>query len=149
MKEFINSQFYVDDGLGSASDPQTAIQILQEAKNVPGSFNIHLHKIASNNSTVLSAFPREEVAMDLLDVTQGMDPFHQTLGISWNTSTDNFVIQVDVLNKPFTRRAILSLINSIYGPLGFVSPIILTGWLLQLGPHAPFVGPSVSSQKLG
>lgn len=34
------------------------------------------------------------------------------------------------LEKPFTRRAVLSTINSLYDPLGLVTPVALSGKLL-------------------
>ena len=33
-------------------------------------------------------------------------------------------------NKPFTRRGVLSTVNSLYDPLGFLAPITIQGRLL-------------------
>ena len=56
---YINDNFYVDDGLGSAANPEAAINILSGARNLLSEFNIHLHKIVSNDDVVLDAFFRE------------------------------------------------------------------------------------------
>ncbi|KAL1276032.1 hypothetical protein QQF64_035655 [Cirrhinus molitorella] len=48
-------------------------------------------------------------------------------GISWNIPTDTFTFQVQIDDKPFTRRGVLSTINSIFDPLGFLSPVTIQG----------------------
>ncbi|XP_071211807.1 uncharacterized protein [Salvelinus alpinus] len=88
-----------------------------------------LHKIASNSKTVMEAFPMEDRAKDLKDLDLGVDPlpFQRSLGLSWNLETDSFSFQVSHNEKPFTRRGILSTVNSLYDPLGFVAPITMQG----------------------
>lgn len=54
-------------------------------------------------------------------------PFQRSLGLSWNLETDSFSFQVSHNEKPFTRRGILSTVNSLYDPLGFVAPITMQG----------------------
>ena len=48
----------------------------------------------------------------------------QVLGIHWNFKSDQFVIEVQLNQKPFTRRGLLSLLSSIFDPLGFVAPVL-------------------------
>ena len=45
-------------------------------------------------------------------------------------SNDYFVFRVCTELKPFTRRGALSVINSIFDPIGFTSPITMCGKLL-------------------
>ena len=45
----------------------------------------------------------------------------------WDADQDSFKYQVNLTNKPNTRRGILSNVASIFDPLGLVSPIILQG----------------------
>ena len=54
-----------------------------------------------------------------------------TLGVAWYLDTDSFTMNVNIPNKPFTNRGILSIINSIYDPITFVKPVILGGIILQ------------------
>ncbi|VDI28066.1 Hypothetical predicted protein [Mytilus galloprovincialis] len=57
-------------------------------------------------------------------------PLQRSLGLSWDVNTDNFLFQLSSENKPITRRGILSTINSLYDPLGFLAPVIIQGKLL-------------------
>ena len=47
------------------------------------------------------------------------------LGINWDIESDNLGLRV--INKSFipTRRGVLSVLCSIYDPLGFIAPYIL------------------------
>ena len=55
---------------------------------------------------------------------------HTALGLIWDVSTDKIIINVQVPDKPFTRRGVLSTVNSIFDPLGISAPIILDGKIL-------------------
>ena len=60
-----------------------------------------------------------------LDLGQERLPVHRTLGLKWDMESDKFTFNVDLKDKPNTRRGILSLTSSVYDPLGFLAPIIL------------------------
>ena len=129
-RNLICERFYVDDGLGVAPDVPSGIAILKTARYLLQRFGIRLHKIVSNSTDLLRAFPESERATDLLVPFQE-DIHHKTLGIGWNTREDNFSISVDIEDKPFTRRSVLSIIQSVYDPLGFVAPVVLEGKLFM------------------
>lgn len=42
-----------------------------------------------------------------------------------DTETDTFTFKVSVDNKPFTCHGVLSVINSLFDPLGFVAPVTI------------------------
>jgi len=121
--------FYVDDGLASFSTAVEAIDILKRTREMLAESSIKLHKIASNSSTVMNAFPSEDRAKDLKDLDLSSDPlpFQRSLGLRWDLQTDSFSFCVSDEEKPFTRRGILSTVNSVYDPLGFVAPITIQG----------------------
>ncbi|XP_057696133.1 uncharacterized protein LOC130918451 [Corythoichthys intestinalis] len=77
----------------------------------------------------MEAFPVEDHAKDLKDIDLNADmlPMQCSLGINWNLQTDCFHFSVDGGIKPYTRRGVLSTINSLYDPLGFVAPVIIQG----------------------
>ena len=129
--DFIHDNFYTDDGLGTAETAEEAINILQEAKSTLGKFNIKLHKISSSSPQVVSAFPSTDRApsiekLEFTDATQ-----QRTLGLIWHVKDDKFSIVISLNSGPFTKRYILSTINSIFDPLGLIAPIVLTGRLIQ------------------
>ena len=60
-----------------------------------------------------------------LDIGQDSLPIERALGVQWFVETDAFGFKITPKDKPATRRGILSIISSIYDPLGFVAPFIL------------------------
>lgn len=91
--------------------------------------NLHLHKIASNKREVMEAFPSQDHANDFKDLDFGSDalPMQRSLGLNWDLMSDTFTFKISDEEKPFTRRGILSTVNSIYDPLGFVAPVTIQG----------------------
>lgn len=85
-------EFYVDDGLTSVATPEEAIDLLSRTREMLAESNLRLHKVASNSSQVMEAFPVEDRAKDLKDLDLGVDPLplQRSLGLSWNLETDSF-----------------------------------------------------------
>ena len=51
----------------------------------------------------------------------------RALGIQWCVESDTFQFRLVLNDRPLTRRGILSTINSVYDPLGFLAPVLLIG----------------------
>ncbi|XP_062573639.1 uncharacterized protein LOC134235517 [Saccostrea cucullata] len=79
----------------------------------------------------MKAFGTEDLAKELkkLDIGEGALPVQRSLGISWNLDTDSFLFYPSSEVKPAKRRGVLSTVNSIFDPLGFVAPITVQGKL--------------------
>lgn len=77
----------------------------------------------------MKAFASEDRTSDLKDFDLGVDipPLQHSLGLSWELKTDTFTFQVEDSEKPFTRRGVLSTVNGLFDPLGFVAPVIIQG----------------------
>ncbi|VDI11883.1 Hypothetical predicted protein [Mytilus galloprovincialis] len=54
----------------------------------------------------------------------------RSLGLYWNLQNDSFTYRVSLEEKPFSKRGILSVVNSLYDPLGFIAPVVILGKLL-------------------
>lgn len=128
-KHFVFRNFYVDDGLASVAKEVEAINLMQKTKALLAESNLRLHKIASNSLKVMEAFPVEERASNFKDLDLEIDslPLQRSLGLSWELHTDSFTFRVSRDVKPFTRRGMLSTVNSLYDPLGFASPVTVQG----------------------
>nr|XP_055029189.1 uncharacterized protein LOC129418268 [Misgurnus anguillicaudatus] len=128
-EHFVTRNFYVDDGLTSLPTELEAITLLQKTQKMLAESNLRLHKIASNSSKVMEAFPASDLAKDIksLDLDNDPLPVQRSLGISWSLESDTFTFQVSKEQKPFTKRGVLSTVNSLYDPLGFVAPITVQG----------------------
>ena len=121
--DFVCNQFYLDDGLCSLETEEQAISLLKQTKSLCREGSLNLHKFVSNSKSVLSKFSEAE------HVTSQEVPgsVEKALGIHWNTEDDFFYFNVKVESKPLTRRTLLSIVCSIYDPLGLISPFVLEG----------------------
>lgn len=130
VTEFVFRHFYVDDACGCADSEEEAINILTKTRAALTHFNIRLHKITASSSKITEHFPESErvstPTKDFADST-----VQHALGIQWNVSTDHLCIRCNIPDRPFTKRGILATINTVFDPLGFVSPLLLTGRILQ------------------
>ncbi len=68
--------------------------------------------------------------MKELDLGVSSLPMQRSLGLLWNLDTDCFNFHIQKDRRPYTRRGLLSVINSLYDPLGFVAPITVQGKVL-------------------
>ncbi|CAC5415473.1 unnamed protein product [Mytilus coruscus] len=133
VTSFVTRNFYVDDGLMSCPTKEDVVKLMKDTKQALAKYgNLRLHKFAANCAEVMSAFQASDLASNLkdLDLEADSKPLQRSLGLSWDVNTDNFLFQLSSENKPITRRWILSTINSIYDPLGFLAPVIIQGKLL-------------------
>lgn len=103
-KSFVQRDFYVDDGLKSLPSITEAIDLLKATQDMLAISNLWLHKIASNSSTVMQAFPSADNAKDLKDLDFEIDspPVQRSLGLSWNLQNDTFTFCVEGSDKPFS-----------------------------------------------
>ena len=143
---YITRSFYVDDGLGCTSTVQEAIQVIKTAKEALQRFNIRLHKMLSNCNEVIEAFPESERAETKIVAEIGSNPsaFHRTLGVAWNIKQDCFTLHSNIPSRPFTKRGILTVINSLFDPIGMACPVVLRGKLLQRNIMLPTNSSTVS-----
>ncbi len=54
-----------------------------------------------------------------------MLPVERALGVQWCIESDSLQFKIAIQDRPLTRRGILSMVSSVYDPLGFLSPVIL------------------------
>ncbi len=84
-----------------------------------------LTKWISSSKKVLASIPKSERA----DPTWNLDldnlPVLRALGLQWNVEEDVFEFKVIDLDKPETKRGILSTVASLYDLLGFAAPVTL------------------------
>ena len=132
VKNFITNNFYVDDGLTSCSSSSEAISLLTLAQDALKTYGgLRLHKFASNDASVMRAFQPEDLAKDLINLDFQKDlPLQRSLGLVWNLKLDTFQFSISSELKPLSRRGVLSTVNSLYDPLGFLSPVTITGKII-------------------
>ncbi|XP_056006864.1 uncharacterized protein LOC130050676 [Ostrea edulis] len=130
VKYYVTRNFYVDDGLSSYdSDIEALDVLLQTQKILRERGKIRFHKFAFNSQIVVDALSPGDRAGDLSDVQLDLNtiPSQSSLGLKWNISSDTFTFSTDLKYVPETKRDILSYLHSLYDPIGFLSPVILSG----------------------
>ena len=85
----------------------------------------------SNNAQVLSSIP-EDARAEFIAKYKLVDdlPQKRVLGMALDLAPDVFRFEVKPLNKPTTRRGMLSELSSVFDPLGLVAPVPLPGRVL-------------------
>ena len=74
---------------------------------------------------VLDLVPESEKAASVKTLDFDHALTERALGVQWNVLADTFSFRIAKREKPATRRGILSVVSSVYDPLGVVSPFIL------------------------
>lgn len=125
----VKNNFYVDDCLKSVDTEDQAMSLYRGLTEVCAKGGFKLTKWISNCRTLLSLIPEEERAKEVktLDLDRECLPMERALGAQWNVDHDTFTFSMAVKKRPTTRRGILSVVHSVYDPLGFLAPVILTG----------------------
>ena len=150
----VKRNFYVDDCLKSVPTNPKAVKLVGELRELLSRGGFRLTKWISNSKKVMDSVPESEKAPSVknLDLSENVTLTERALGVQWNVHTDTFGFKIVDKKKPATRRGILSVICSVYDPLGFVSPCILPAKAIQqdlclkgLGWDDPI--PETSKQK--
>ncbi|XP_023197668.1 uncharacterized protein LOC111610010 [Xiphophorus maculatus] len=127
---FIEKNFYVDDGLVSVPSVEEAKKLIIESQELCKKGGLRLHKFNSNKEAALTCLDSSEVAAAI--EPHGLDPSssERALGIQWLIKNDTFVFNIGLKDQASTRRSCLSIIASLYDPLGFIAPFSLSGKLI-------------------
>ena len=123
----VKRHFYVDDCLKSSPTVSSAIRLVEDLRDLLMKGGFHLTKWTSNSRELLTSIPKDERAKEVkdLDLDQDKLPIERALGIQWSVESDEFFFKIVIKESPLTRRGILSVVSSVYDPLGLLSPVIL------------------------
>ena len=122
----VDCNFYVDDCLVSVDTNEEAKKLVKDLTSLLQEGGFRLTKWVSNSREVMSAIPEAERAKSVVNLDPDELPIERALGISWNVENDCFQFNSALRKKPATKRGLLSVISSLYDPLGFVAPVTLT-----------------------
>jgi hypothetical protein len=130
----VHRNFYVDDLLKSTKSEEEGIQLVQDLCLLLSKGGFKLTKWTSNSKVVEESVAPTERAVSLkpleLESACRTMPRQRALGMQWNTDEDTLGFNVKQSAKSNTRRGILSILSSVYDPLGLASPFILLAKIL-------------------
>ena len=131
-KMFVKDNFYVDDGLTSLPTVNEAVDLVKNTRAMLAEANLRLHKIVSNSIAVMEELPQQDRVTNIkdLDLHHELLPVQRSLGMYWSVQDDTFTYRVSLSEKPYTRRGVLAVVNSVYDPLGLATPVTLKGKLI-------------------
>ena len=111
--------FYVDDCLRSVTTKVKAKEQIDGLPQVCAKGGFRLTKFICNRQSVLQSIPEEERSKDVQTLDLNYDEL--PIGVQWCVESDTFRFRITNKDKPLTRRVILSIVSSIYDPLGFAA----------------------------
>jgi transposase InsO family protein len=126
--EAIDQNFYVDDFLKSMEECTQALGLAKDVVELCDKGGFRLTKWISNDREMIASIAPEVRATRFqeLDIESDDLPQDRALGVSWRVETDNFGFRVQSpALVPNTRRSILSVVSSLFDPVGFVTPFVL------------------------
>ena len=87
-----------------------------------------LTKFLSNKEEVIKALPTSEVSNSTENIQFADEVNERALGTNWSLKNDLFQFNsVKMSTDLYTKREVLKVIASVFGPLGFLSPFIVSG----------------------
>ncbi|CAH8466083.1 unnamed protein product [Dicrocoelium dendriticum] len=122
--------FYVDDLLISLPTPAEARSFVTQIREMLSRGGFKLCKWVCNIDEVYEVVPSAEIAEAVKPIAELPGLVSRTLGLSWDSKQDVFLFHFAVSEGPNTRRGILSVVSSIFDPLGMIAPLIMPVKLL-------------------
>ena len=137
----VERNFYVDDCLKSVPTETDAIKLASDLQSLMKTGGFRLTKWLSNSRQVVNSIQESERAPSVVNLDKGESlPLDRALGVHWDVDRDEIKFKVKLSDKPLARRGILSVVSSVFDPLGLVSPVTLP---------AKAIVQNLWSQKLG
>ena len=128
--ETVERNFYVDDCLISVREEDEAVILARKLRELLARGGFKLTKWLSNSRKVIESLPESERASIVKNLDFNSWSVERALGVQWNVSSDKFGFKIVIKDRPATRRGILSIVSSVYYPLGFAAPFIFQAKLI-------------------
>ena len=142
----IQSNFYMDDFIKSVETPEEAIQVFNQLQLLLSRLGFELRKWIGNNDAVTKAIPEN---LKSISNTKQVDVEPNTegssvLGLQWTVTDDSLQVCRGTnkeVEAPITQRKILSLVSSVFEPIGLFAPFsvhmrrLLKGIWTKNGQH--------------
>jgi len=124
--------FYVDDCLCATETDDDATELAHDLQTLCARGGFRLTKFVSNSRHLLASVSREDRGKQVKELNLNRDvlPAERVLGIKWTVQTDLIGLDVGSPDRAHTRRGMLSVVGSMYDPIGLTAPVLLSGRLI-------------------
>ena len=131
VRETVKENFYVDDCLKSVATKEDALALIEDLQALLAEGGFRVTKFVCNSPEVMEKIPvgeRSKQSKALMMNASNEPTAHEerALGVYWDVGADCLGFHVRTLSKPLTKRGLLSMLSSVYDPLGLASPFIMT-----------------------
>ena len=128
--QILTNDFYIDDCISGCDSAQEAIVLCEQLTKLLHDGGFELLKWSTNSQELLNVIPNEHrEKLELRTFDDGEGSIARTLGLYWQSECDLLRIQSPIVECDntirFTKRSFLSIVSSIFDPLGLVSPIVI------------------------
>ena len=120
---------YVDDALVATENASDAAKVAQELQELCMRGGFNMTKFTSNSAEVLKQIPVAHRGKNARSLDLDRDELspEKALGMKWSVVRDSFQFEFKERRQADTRRGMLSVVSSIFDPLGIVAPVTLAG----------------------
>ena len=117
----------MDNYLDSFPTTQKAINTSIEVIKTLSSGGFKLTKFISNSPKILEELLTYGFSQkhSIVDLDLQNTPIQRTLGVLWDMENDLLKVKAIQKEIPMTKRGLLSLVSSIFDPLGIITPAII------------------------
>lgn len=126
--DVVLNDMYVDDVLAGVDTISLARAKAVQVDRLLMAGGFTLHKWTTNESSVIADIDVHRHA-NSAPRDFSSEPLARALGLSWNPSSDVFLIQPrfasSLTNTIITKRVVISRVAQIFNPLGWISPITI------------------------
>ena len=142
----VKDSLYIDDLVTGTSTVEEAFSLFKKAKDRLKAGGFHMHKWKTNDDNLLQAIKietketRESKDQETTYAKESLgtninEEEDKVLGVKWNKMDDNLVYDFqETIERAEglepTKRNILSMMASVFDPLGLVSPILVSAKIL-------------------
>ena len=123
---------YMDDIPGSVASVEEGMKLMQETEQILKAKGFKMKKWTFSGQTQRKERSKDQVAVQTLMRRNEENDMEKVLGMGWETECDSIRFLLKRLDEEIetTKRGCLSLICSIYDPIGFLAPVTVTAKII-------------------
>lgn len=124
----ISKDFYMDDLMSGSESEEGCLTLHQQISSILESAGLPLRKWCSNSAAVRKKIAEEnEDPLFALEIDK--EDSVKSLGLIWKPIADefNFKVTPNPIHVQLTKRMLLSDLNRVFDPLGFLAPVLVKG----------------------